>query len=124
MRINFQVADVKKLLISVHRISELNYTRFGPGEKDSFIENIKTGNRIYLQKKGVGSYVMKVKFVDGEETEIIVDSGAEESVCPLWWGKKFGLFRPNKWLNLVNASGKKIVHHLSLIHISEPTRPY
>ena len=39
-----------------------------------------------LQSNGKGSYLMQVKFVGGEKTEIIVDSGAEEHVCPWEWG--------------------------------------
>ena len=116
MKLRFQVADVRKPLISVHRISELlNFTRFGPGEKDNYIENAKTGDKMLLHKKGVGSYVLKVRFVGGSETEIVVDSGAEENVCPLWWGKKFGLSDPARWLNLVDASGNRIKHHGSRV---------
>ena len=116
MNLKFQVADVRKPLISVNRISELNnYTHFGPEAKDNYIENSVTGDRIALVRKGVGSYVMKVQFLEGCDTEIVVDSGAEENVCPRWWGQKFGLFKPQKWLNLVNASGSRIEHFGSRI---------
>ena len=112
MNFKFQAADVRKPLISVHRISEMeNLTQFGPGENDNYIENVKTGHRLYLKRKGVGSYVLKVRFVGGKETEITVDSGAEENVCPKWWGDQFGLQDPDKWLTLVNASGARINHY-------------
>ena len=39
-----------------------------------------------LRANGKGSCLMDVQFVGGEKTEIAVDSGAEESVCPWRWG--------------------------------------
>ena len=56
---------------------------------------------------------MDVSFGDkGEDwSEIIVDSAAEESVCPYEWGKRFGLREVGKKMNLVNASGGKINHY-------------
>ena len=42
------------------------------------------------------------------KTEIIVDSAAEESVCPLKWADDFGTQQSAKTLKLVNASGGKI----------------
>ena len=53
---------------------------------------------------------MKVKFVGGSETDITVDSGAEESVCPWEWGEQFGIRDADRWLSLVNASGGYINH--------------
>ena len=46
----------------------------------------------------------------GAETEIVVDSGAEENVCPSWWGENFGLEEAAKVLHLRNASGGRIPH--------------
>eukprot|EP00973_Karenia_brevis_P037718 5204192-Karenia_brevis.AAC.1 len=34
--------------------------------------------------------MMRVNFVGGGATEVTVDSGAEESVCPWGWGQQFG----------------------------------
>ena len=112
MNLKFQVADVKKPLISVKRILEQgNHVGFGPTRDDNFILNKSTGDRMLLDPKGQGSFVMKVAFEDGTSTEITVDSGAEENVCPYWWGQQYGIKPASKWLNLVNASGGKIYHY-------------
>ena len=52
-----------------------------------------------------------MKFPEGEETNIVIDSGAEENVCPKWWGESFGFESSFKPLNLRSASGDKIPHH-------------
>ena len=65
-------------------------------------------SKVGLTQTAKGSYLLKVSFVDGRETEIVVDSGAEENVCPKWWGEKFGLNSSCKILNLRNASGGKL----------------
>ena len=81
--LGFQVADVKKPLISVRRIVEKgNHVSFGPKAEDKFIVNKNTGDKLMIKPNGKGSYLMQVRFVNGEETEITVDSGAEENVCP------------------------------------------
>jgi hypothetical protein len=68
--------------VSVKRIVEKgNVVHFGPGERDNYIENKETKDRIELKPNGRGSYLMEVNFVGGERTLITVDSGAEESVC-------------------------------------------
>ena len=72
--------------------------------------NKKTGDKMMLKPNGKGSYLMKVEFEGGGPTEIVVDSGAEENVCPKWWGEGFGLDRMCKTLNLRNASGVTIPH--------------
>ena len=83
MNLRFQVADVKKPLISVKRIvAQGDRVGFVPKEDDNVIVNEETGNKLILKANGRGSYQMSVRFVGGEKTEIIVDSGAEESVCP------------------------------------------
>eukprot|EP00973_Karenia_brevis_P072255 10039230-Karenia_brevis.AAC.1 len=49
---------------------------------------------------------MQVAFAGGGgATEITVDSGAEESVCPWERGQQFGTRRAEGLLNLRNASG-------------------
>ena len=84
--------------------------QFGEKEEDCFIQNVKTGDRVQLHQRGMGSYVMDVNFVGGAHTEITVDSGAEESVCPPWWGKEFGLEEAGVWMNLTGAGGPPIEH--------------
>ena len=111
--LSFQVTDVRKPLLAVTRIAEKgNVVQFGPSEGDNFIRNKLSGNKILLRKKG-GSYIMDVSFGEkGEEwIEIIVDSAAEESVCPHGWGNQFGINGVEQKLNLVNASGGKIQHY-------------
>ena len=44
-------------------------------------------------------------FVDGNKTEISVDSGAEENVCPRHWGSQFGSQQADRWMNFRSASG-------------------
>ena len=81
MCLGFQVADVKKPLISVRRIGEKgNHVSFGPKEEDNYIINKETGDKMMLKPNGKGSYLMQVRFAGGEATEITVDSGAEENV--------------------------------------------
>ena len=112
MRLNFQVADVKKPLMSVKKVCQRgNVVQFGECDKDCFIQNVKTGDKVKLRQNGRGSYVLDVNFVGGARAEITVDSGAEESVCPPWWGREFGLSREGGWMNLSGAGGQNIEHY-------------
>eukprot|EP00973_Karenia_brevis_P053444 7428203-Karenia_brevis.AAC.1 len=87
MILDFQVAEVSKALLAVKRIVEKgSRVIFGPGDEDNLILNSKAGDKVMLIPNGRGSYVVKVNFVGGGPTEITVDSGAEESVCPWEWG--------------------------------------
>ena len=63
-----------------------NRVGFGLDKEDNFIENRKTGDKMLLKPNGKGSYWMDVYVVGGGKTEITVDSGAEEDVCPREWG--------------------------------------
>ncbi len=54
---------------------------------------------------------MRVQFEGGEKTEITVDSGAEENVCPWEWGKQFGMKTLGTWMHFRDASGTQIPHH-------------
>ena len=112
MGLSFQVADVRKPLIAVKRITEKgNHVMFGPNPEDNYIENKKTGDKMQLHSNGKGSYIMEVMFVGGARTAIVVDSGAEENVCPWDWGKElFGTKDPNQWMNFRNANGGPIEH--------------
>eukprot|EP00973_Karenia_brevis_P035219 4859081-Karenia_brevis.AAC.1 len=53
---------------------------------------------------------MQVEFVGGGKTEITVDSGAEESVCPWEWGQQFGCRASRENMRLRDASGQIIPH--------------
>ena len=111
LKLEFQVAEVKKPLIAVKRISEKgNNVSFGPGKDDNFIENKRTGCRIPMRENGRGSYMIDVVFEDGRDSTITVDSGAEESVCPLDWGDQFPLDKRGPLRNFRSASGGTIRH--------------
>jgi hypothetical protein len=112
LSLGFQVADVHKPLASVQRIVEKgNHVEFGPSPEDNFIINKKTGSKLMLKPNGRGSYLMEVNFVGGGKTEITVDSGAEENVCPWEWGEQFGILPADRWLRFRNASGGFMAHH-------------
>ena len=111
MGLTFQVAAVKKPLLSVKRITEKgNRVCFGPGENDNFIENKDTGDRVKLRENGKGSYLLDVAFTGGKQTEITVDSGAEENVCPWEWGEEFRVDRSGKKMVFRGANGAWINH--------------
>ena len=99
-------------LMAVHRITEQgNRVCFGPGEGGSYIENMGSGDKIPLELQE-GSYYLNVNFIGGGKTKVVVDSGAEESVCP-WAGgeNKFGTNEhPPRWLTFYGANCKKITH--------------
>ena len=112
MGLQFQVTDVNKPLVSVKRIVEKgNVVHFGPEDKDNYIENRETKDRIELKPNGRGSYLMDVNFVGGERTLITVDSGAEENVCPWSWGEQFETRDPKVKRDFRNASGGAITHY-------------
>ena len=57
--VGFEVTDVKKPLLSVKRICEKGHTvHFGPNDADNFIQNIVSGERLKMQRKG-NSYVIR-----------------------------------------------------------------
>ena len=98
--LNFQVGDVRKPLLAVCRVVEKgNEVKFGPVEEGTYIKNPKTGDKCVLRPNGKGSYLMGAKFPGRAKTEVTVDSGAEESVCPSDWGRQFGLKRAERKLD-------------------------
>ena len=112
MDITFQVAEAKKPLLSVRRVIESgNSVHFGPGDRDNFIQNMIDGRRIYMHKRGEGSYIMAVNMPGVGPTEITVDSGAEESVCPWSWGVHFGTRPCERSMNLLDAQGNSIAYY-------------
>ena len=56
---------------------------------------------------------MEVRFNGGGPTEITVDSGAEENVCPWEWGSEFATKPPGAGMerNFKSASGESIKHY-------------
>ena len=64
MGMEFQVSDVRRPLAAVWRIAEKgNLVQFGPTDTECFIQNIKTGDKVGLKRKG-GSYVMGVEYLE------------------------------------------------------------
>ena len=55
--------------------------------------------------------MLDLKFVGGDKTELTVDSGAEENVCPNTWGGMFGMREPDQWMRFRGANGKWIAHY-------------
>ena len=122
IKVDFQVAAVKKPLISVKRICEKgNRVCFGPEDGDNYVLNAKTNKKVILRPNGKGSYLLDAKFKDGENSSVVVDSGAEENVCPMWWGRQFGKTEPKAWLNSSGANGAKITHYGKRAIIMEST---
>ena len=112
IKVDFQVAEVKKPLMSVKRICENgNRVCFGPSEEDNYVVNVTTNKKVALRPNGKGSYLLDAKFKGGEDISVVVDSGAEENVCPVWWGQQFGLSEPKAWLNFSGANGARIPHY-------------
>ena len=107
-----QVADVQRPLVSVNRICEKgNTVNFGPGEHDNYIQNIETKDKIFLKPNGGGSYLLDVCFEGGGRTQMTVDSGAEESVCPWEWGEQFGISQSGEPMIFRGANGQHIRHY-------------
>ena len=126
MQMNFQVVGVKKALAAVSKICKAgNVVQFGEEPEECYIMNKKTKKKVMLKQKR-GSYVMEVELVQkkvgekgeikfekvGQET-ITIDSGAEESVCPLGWGDSFGLegIKPGREMRMINAGGGVMPHY-------------
>ena len=59
----FQASDVQKPLAAVWRIADKgNRVCFGPGPEDNYIQNVSSGEKIAMIRKG-GSYIIKADFV-------------------------------------------------------------
>ena len=111
MKLRFQVAQVHKPLLSVRRVTEAgNLVSFGPGAKDNFIQNKNTGEKIALRPNDQGSFLLDVVVPGSGPAEVTVDSGAEESVCPVHFASQFGLDQSGPKLAFRGADGKSIPH--------------
>ena len=79
-----------------------------PDPLKSCIENVKMGEKMRLrEQKGV--YVFDVKYQDGEEGTITLDSGAGVSVWPKEWAQYATETGPKKpGLKMVAANGTPI----------------
>ena len=122
MTMKYQVVGVKKSLAAVSNICKAgNVVQFGEGPEECFIMNKKTKRKVMMKQKK-GSYVLEVDFVKkmsedrfekiGSEV-ITIDSGAEESVCPLGWGEAFGMVPvpTGMGMRMINAAGDQMPHY-------------
>ena len=114
IRIKFHVTDVHKPLLAVNQITSLgNKVTFGDdeGEHCDYIKNKHTGEVIPLRRSR-GIYLLDGHFSDnGEKVSITVDSGAEDSVCPYWFGEHFGIREDVELMEFQSASGDIIGHY-------------
>ena len=63
MGMEFQVSEVRKPLAAVWRIADKgNIVQFGPTDKECFIQNIRSGEKVGMRRKG-GSYVIDVEYL-------------------------------------------------------------
>ena len=60
---------------------------------------------------GKGLTLCRLSLLEEDKTEITVDSGAEENVCPWEWGKQFKMVDADNWMHFRDASGGTIPHH-------------
>ena len=82
------MTDCVKPLIAVKRVVERgNPVCFGPGKGENYIVNKESRDKLMLKENGKWSCLMEVNFVVGGKAQIMVDSGAEENLCPKDWGE-------------------------------------
>ena len=79
--LKFLVTDTQKPLAAVSSIvDEGNVVVFGPGPWGSFIQNVHTGDKIFMTRKK-GTYVIQVNFGGGKKDDggqRTMDCGAAE----------------------------------------------
>ena len=59
---------------------------FGPGPEENYTQNVKSGKKVQMRMKSSGSYMLVIDMGKTGKAEVCVDSGAEESFCPVTWG--------------------------------------
>ena len=105
----FNIAGVCKPLASAAKVVAMgNRVVLDPDPMKSCVENVRTGEKMRLREhKGV--YVFDVKYQDGEEGTITLDSGAGVSVWPKEWARYATETGPRKpGLKMVAANGTPI----------------
>ena len=88
-----------------------NIVNFGPRNEDNYIKSATDGHEIPLRRKGGVFVIDGICPKDNKPVEITVDSGAEESVCPLYWGREFGLDTRGPRIDFTAANGSRIKHY-------------
>ena len=108
----FNVASVTKPLASAAQVvASGNRIVLDPRPDESFVENVRTGERMRLrEQKGV--YVFDVQYRDGEEGTITLDSGAGVSVWPKEMADYASEMLPKKPnLKMIAAKGTPIENY-------------
>ena len=106
---SFNLAGICKPSVSAAEVvAKGNRVVLDPDPEKSCIENIRTGEKMRLRtQKGV--FVMDVKYPNGEEGAITLDSGAGVSVWPKTWAQYAEEVGPRKpGLKMVAANGRAI----------------
>ena len=104
----FNVADVKKPLAAAAKVVEAgNRIVLDPDPNKSFIENVETKERMRV-KKEKGVYIIEVKYEDGGEGKITLDSGAGVSVWPRSMKADVKMTPKVKGLKMIAANGTEI----------------
>ena len=108
----FNVASVTKPLASAAQVvASGNRIVLDPRPDESYVENVKTGERMRLrEQKGV--YVFDVQYRGGEEGTITLDSGAGVSVWPKEMADYAAEMLPKKPnLKMIAANGTPIENY-------------
>ena len=102
----FNVADVRKPLAAAAKVVEAG-NRVVLDPEGSYVENIKTKEKMKLRKEK-GVYVIDVKYENGDEGAITLDSGAGVSVWPKNWKTDAKMMPKKKGLKMIAANGTSI----------------
>ena len=84
--------------------------KFGKGQGNSYIQNVKTGRKIPLKLES-NVYVMNVMVWDGnvkKKCKVVVDSGAAENVMPREWSQNIETAPRKKGVRFVSANGEEL----------------
>jgi hypothetical protein len=107
----FHVTEAKRMLAAVGRITAAgNVVRLGDNDGESYIENVKTKQRMYLRKER-GVYVLDVLvMVNGQrrKCQMVVDSGAAENVMPREMLTELDLKPKLEGVKFVAANGEEL----------------
>ncbi len=102
----FHVARVQRPLASAAKVVKAG-NRIVMEEEGGFIENVATGEKMKLRVDR-GTYVFDVRYSNGEEGAITLDSGAGVNVWPEGMLTDIPLRPPEPGLKMTAANGTEI----------------
>jgi hypothetical protein len=106
--LKFHVAKVQRPLASAVKVVEAgNRIIMNPSTEESYIENIKTGERMKMRIER-GTYMFDVMYAGGSEGSITLDSGAGVNVWPEGMLPAVPLRPPEPGLRMTAANGSEI----------------